>query len=397
MMKLTTAITLTVLAAFGTACHEEYNLHSYDCSMSCYSGNSATENVGECRSGWPVCEGEIMLACEGEVLPSQEWCDQLDNDCNGVVDDEPHDEALGTSCGSDVGECSLGSYQCVDGGVQCAGATDGSDEICDGLDNDCNGLDDDLDFLGYCYENPDGTPRDWAEIEAGGECHPGIYACVEGEQMCENQQIPEEEQCDELDNDCDGFVDEDLSEGEQVDILFILDRSGSMGRYFADVTAATKLFSVAFTDVPEFRFALVGLPGVDSNDPQVLLDFSDAAVFQRTLADMRTLGALQEPSYDACYLASTGGLGLSWREGSRQYQVLFTDEVGQSYDSPPVKESDVANSMKLAEQVFYAFIKSEASGYFDEIADTTGGQLFHLDDAEGMEENLSKLFSDECW
>jgi hypothetical protein len=182
-----------------------------------------------------------------------------------------------------------------------------------------------------------------------------------------------------------------------VDIVFVLDRSGSMGPYFDNVADAAQLFSTAFAGVPEFRFALVGLPGAGTDDPEVLLDFTDAVTFQIALAGMSTIGAGLEPSYDACFLGSTGGLGLSWREGSRQYQVLFTDEVGQSYDSPAVTEADVAASMSYAGQVFYGFVRSGFSHSFDDIADATGGRIFYLGAAEEMEEDLSEMFSNECW
>jgi hypothetical protein len=389
-MKPSATMALAVLVALATACQQDYNLYSTRCQEPCYTGFQGTEGVGECRMGWPICEDGFVVSCEDEILPSIEWCDARDNNCNGETDEEALDTGLGTECGSLVGECSIGYMQCVEGGIECVGAVFGTEEICNGLDDDCNGLRDDMGVLGYCYEGAD-------EDLWYGECHAGILVCEDGLEVCTNQQLPETEVCDELDNDCDGFVDEDLSEGDVVDIVFIIDRSGSMGSYFSDVADAAQLFANAFTGVPEFRFALVGLPGSGTSDPEVLLDFTDAATFQIALSTVSTLGAGQEPSYDACQQAATGELGLSWREGSRQYQVLFTDEIGQSYADPLNTEAGVAASMSYAGQVFYAFIKSAFSESFDDIAGATGGRLFYLGNAAQMEDDLSEMFAQECW
>ncbi|MDI3286767.1 hypothetical protein [Polyangium sp. 15x6] len=56
---------------------------------SCYTGPPSTNGVGICHAGVRVCtESGTPGACEGEVLPSAEICDNgLDEDCNGTADD----------------------------------------------------------------------------------------------------------------------------------------------------------------------------------------------------------------------------------------------------------------------------------------------------------------------
>ncbi|MFT7620966.1 MAG: hypothetical protein ACI9WU_000127, partial [Myxococcota bacterium] len=55
---------------------------------SCYTGPAGTAGVGACIAGKELCvDGQPSGICEGEVHPSEEICDGLDNNCNGEVDE----------------------------------------------------------------------------------------------------------------------------------------------------------------------------------------------------------------------------------------------------------------------------------------------------------------------
>lgn len=80
----------------------------------CYSGAVRTKGVGACQAGTQSCGGDIEFptwgSCEGEVVPVAEICgDEIDNDCNGTVDDPVVcDPPTSSSDSSNVGGGSIG-------------------------------------------------------------------------------------------------------------------------------------------------------------------------------------------------------------------------------------------------------------------------------------------------
>jgi hypothetical protein len=129
-------------------------------------------------------------------------CDNLDNNCNGFTDE---DLTRDTTCG--LGECAgnTGEETCTDGvwgGDTCDPVAGATAEVCDNLDNNCNDfIDEDLTRdttcgLGECAGNT-GEETCTAGVWGGDTCDPLAGATAE--------------MCDNLDNNCNGFTDEDLT------------------------------------------------------------------------------------------------------------------------------------------------------------------------------------------
>ena len=54
----------------------------------CYSGPAGTDGVGECKAGTQLCVNGYWGTCTGEVAPTAEVCNGLDDDCNGLADEQ---------------------------------------------------------------------------------------------------------------------------------------------------------------------------------------------------------------------------------------------------------------------------------------------------------------------
>lgn len=192
-------------------------LYDADCSdgdlRSC--GGS---DVGACTRGAQTCQSGQWGECEGVVEPSEELCDELDNDCDGISD---NGFPVGLPCdGPDGDDCLEGIYACTEDGtdVRCPDETDTlvedcyspSDEDCDG-DEDC--ADDDCpDGSGCCADWGEGCEDE--RTCAGGACTCGNYTCSGSEdfvscpQDCVDGSESEAESEDEcvlvpLGRDCD--------------------------------------------------------------------------------------------------------------------------------------------------------------------------------------------------
>ncbi len=165
--------------------------------------DAGTHNC-ERRGHWICAEDGLGLLCDALPGASQtEACNGLDDDCDGRVDNLlGSEEALNRPCSLDLGICELGVERCEMGRWQPCDGVIPEEERCDALDNDCDGFIDEL-------TRPCGPALEIGNI---GQCRLGQESCLEGNwaEGCEGAVGPSEEICDRLDNDCDGEVDEGL-------------------------------------------------------------------------------------------------------------------------------------------------------------------------------------------
>lgn len=154
-----------------------------------------TSLLGPCAAGTTSCVAGSVI-CVPDFTPAPEVCDGVDNDCNGVVDDG--DPGGGVDCDMGLlGVCAAGVDHCGNGALYCQQSVQPSAEVCNGLDDNCDGTVDEGDPQGGvgCA-----TPMP-------GVCHIGVSACVNGTLVCNQTVQPAAEVCNELDDDCDGVVD----------------------------------------------------------------------------------------------------------------------------------------------------------------------------------------------
>ncbi len=162
--------------------------------VTCGKGTCEMQGSTSCVSG-----GIVETCTPGQPTGLDNDCDGLDQNCNGFADDLY--VAPTTTCGT--GACTqYGKAYCVDGAINdtCDPSTAGiSDDDCDNVDDDCDGLTDE-DFVGL----PITCGKGVCKADGSTACQGGVVVNV----CTQNPPTGDDTDCNGLDDDCSGIADD---------------------------------------------------------------------------------------------------------------------------------------------------------------------------------------------
>jgi hypothetical protein len=207
--------------AAGNDCNADLETDPQNCgecgNVCKIAGSNPTCSGGkcvlDCAAGFYDLNKDASDGCEYACTPSNggvELCDDVDNNCDGLVDEDVDTSGNINHCGACKSPCILANAvpTCAKGACQIAeclpgftdldkdpkngceyacGVSNGGVEICDGLDNDCNNVVDDPDKVdtsgdpkncGACGVSCDGKFASAVPTCQGGQCVLG--ACLDG-------------------------------------------------------------------------------------------------------------------------------------------------------------------------------------------------------------------------
>lgn len=210
--------------ACGTVCALD-NATNVACSM---TGGFPTCVVSSCDAGYVNLDLLDNNGCEYAcpvMPPVAETCNGVDDDCDGLVDED--NPGGGAACegacpgGECKGKCTAGTTLCTGGALVCLPGVGPSLEVCNDVDDDCDGIVDNGFYLDDDPLNCGGCGHVCAMDDAVGGCSDGacvVTACAPGHANLDGNDSngceyacpvtpPSVEVCNGIDDDCDGVVD----------------------------------------------------------------------------------------------------------------------------------------------------------------------------------------------
>lgn len=386
------ALVLTLLAALGCDQCSVDPLTDYcptDVPCAEIEGRLVTDIPASiCFVGHIVCDEDGNQTCVGSVQCTVESCNGIDDNGDGLIDEgtdrrynnmnETHVAICGDTTHS---RCGTTGLRCIAGAYLCVEAEGATEEVCDGQDNDCNGVVDDIPAE-FFYPT-----EDYPDTVGVGECAPGIRTCVNGEETLIPARLPrgEEAECgNQLDDDCDGEIDEsDGEEGAPIAVSFVVDISGSMARMFEEIRAGGCQMARAI-DARTFnssKFALTTYGDEEANEDRsfrftkVVQDFTDAESFCAALTAFVDGGStVQEWQIEGAMTGTTA----SWPVNMNRHMVFLSDEPIHPYEETLEEGLDrLIESCTTMPFEFHAYLTTAYAEDWSPVFNACGGNDFH--------------------